>query len=268
MTGIAARLWGRLLYRAGLAGRGITPIDARIPDGHIIYAIGDIHGERALLDQLLHRIAEDVAIRGAGQAATIIFMGDYIDRGPDSRGVLERLSAAPPPGMQWRFLRGNHEQALLDFLENPEATATWLRFGGVETLASYGVLAPPGTLDPRRLRAVADMLAERLPPRHLAFLQASEMMVVIGDYVFVHAGIDPALPLDQQRPADLLWMREGFIDRPIGGNHVVVHGHTIVEAPLIAGNRIAIDTGAYATGQLTAVVLVGRERRILQTRAG
>lgn len=267
MTGIAARLWNRLLYRLAPAGREAAAIDAHIPPGRILYAVGDIHGECALLEQLLDRILEDAATAGAGQAATIIFLGDYIDRGPDSRGVLERLSGRPPAGVEWRFLRGNHEQALLDFLTDPEAASAWLRFGGVETLASYGLLAPPGTLDPKRLEALASQLEERLPPRHLDFLRRCEMMAVVGDYAFVHAGVDPALPLDQQRPEDLLWMREGFIDRPVRGGHVIVHGHTVVETPLVEGNRIAIDTGAYATGRLTAVVLAGRERRILQTAA-
>ncbi len=264
MKGIATRLWSRLLYRVGRTGGEAAVIDSHIPPGRIIYAVGDIHGECALLKRLLDHIAQDAAQQEAGQAATIIFLGDYIDRGPDSRGVLDILAGPPPAGLEWRFLRGNHEQALLDFLIDPAGAAGWLRFGGVETLASYGVLAPPGTLDPRRLESLASQLAERLPPRHLDFLQASEMMVVVGNYVFVHAGIDPALPLDQQRPDDLLWIREGFIDRPLKGGHVVVHGHTIVETPLIEGNRIAVDTGAYATGRLTAVALAGRDRRILQ----
>ncbi|MFY8094261.1 MAG: metallophosphoesterase family protein [Niveispirillum sp.] len=267
MTGIAARLWNRLLYRTARAGREVPVIDAHIPEGRILYAVGDIHGESALMEQLVDRIVQDAATAGAGKAATIIFLGDYIDRGPDSQGVLERLSGPPPAGVAWRFLRGNHEQALLDFLTDPEGAAAWLRFGGVETLASYGVLAPPGTLDPRRLQALAAQLGERLPPRHLDFLRGCEMMAVIGDYAFVHAGIDPALPLDQQLPEDLLWIREGFIDRPVRGKHVIVHGHTVVETPLIEGNRIAIDTGAYATGRLTALVLAGRERRILQAIA-
>lgn len=265
--GVAARLWNRLLYRLTAAGREVLAIDAHIPAGCILYAVGDIHGECALLEQLLDHILQDAAAAGSGQTATIIFLGDYIDRGPDSRAVLERLSGPPPMGVEWRFLRGNHEQALLDFLTDPEGAAFWLRFGGVETLASYGVLAPPGTLDPRRLESLATQLRERLPSRHLDFLRCSEMMAVVGDYAFVHAGIDPALPLDQQRREDLLWMREGFIDRPIRGNHVIVHGHTIVDAPLVEGNRIAIDTGAYATGRLTAVVLAGRERRVLQVTA-
>lgn len=262
MTGIAVRLWGRLVHRIGRKEGEPPSIDAHIPDGRIVYAVGDIHGERALMEQLLDRITQDAV--GAGQAALVIFLGDYIDRGPDSRGVLERLSAPPPVGLEWCFLRGNHEQAMLDFLTDPEGALEWLRFGGVETLASYGVLAPPGTADPKRAKVLSDRLAERLPPAHLAFLRATEMMVTVGDYVFVHAGIDPALPLDQQRPDDLLWIRDGFIDRPVQGTHVIVHGHTVVEAPLIQGNRIAIDTGAYATGRLTAIALTGRQRRIIQ----
>lgn len=264
VTGLSALL-GRL-FRSGRAApvETGTAFDARVPAGQLIYAIGDIHGERVLLERLLHRLGQDMADQAAGRTVSVVFLGDYIDRGPDSRGVLDILCADPLPGAAALFLRGNHEQAMLDFLTVPAEAQEWLRFGGAETLASYGVLATAGTSDPVRLKSVADALATRLPPRHLAFLQQTELMLTIGDYVFVHAGIDPALPLDQQRPDDLLWIREGFIDQPPRGRHVVVHGHTIVDEPVLQGGRIAIDTGAYATGRLTAVALCDGERRILQ----
>lgn len=265
MTGIAARLWGHLVHRIGRNGGEPATIDACIPEGSIVYAVGDIHGERELLDQLLDCIVQDAA--QTDHHALVIFLGDYVDRGPDSRGVLDRLSNLPKGGVKWRFLRGNHEQAMLDFMTDPAGALEWLRFGGMETLASYGVLAPSGTVDPNRARVLADMLIERLPLAHLTFLNATEMLAIVGDYVFAHAGINPKLPLDQQRPDDLMWIREGFIDRPVQGKHVIVHGHTVVETPQIQGNRIAIDTGAYATGRLTAVALTGRQRRILQVGA-
>lgn len=263
MTRSIAHLIDRLRRQFGGADRQTAPIAARIPDGQLVYAVGDIHGERALLDRLLRAILDDAAANKSLHA-TVIFLGDYVDRGGDSCGVLDVLSDLPNGDVKWRFLRGNHEQAMLDFLVTPEMGPVWLRFGGVETLASYGLLAPAGVADPRRLKDLADGLAERLPLRHLAFLQATEMMIVQGDYIFAHAGIDPGRPLDQQRPDDLLWIRDGFIDRPHRGTHVVVHGHTIVDIPIIDGNRIALDTGAYATGRLTAVALHGLERRILQ----
>jgi serine/threonine protein phosphatase 1 len=256
----------RLPWPAAAAAAASRPF--HVPHDHRVYAIGDIHGEAGLLRRLLAKLQADSAARDDGQAETVIFLGDYIDRGPESRQVLDILTGDPFPGAQLRFVRGNHEQALLDFLVSPLETQSWLNFGGVETLASYGLRVPPGLSDPARLTGLAADLAARLPPRHLDFLRRTELMVIEGDYVFVHAGIRPGVPLPSQRPDDLLWIREGFIDRPLVADFAVVHGHTIVDVPLLEGSRIAIDTGAYATGRLTAVALSGSERRIIQVEGG
>lgn len=250
-----------------VAGAPCLPPDPAVPPGQIIYTIGDIHGEADLLRRLLERLRQDMAER-PGLAATAIFLGDYVDRGPDSRGVLDLLLSDPLPGAKRRFLRGNHEQTMMEFLVDPLAAADWLRFGGIETLGSYGVRAPPGPLEPARLRQLAAGLAERLPPAHLSFLRETALMAAVGDYAFVHAGIRPGVALNQQKPDDLLWIRDGFLDRPFPTSHVIVHGHTITDEPELLAHRIGLDTGAYASGILTAIALEGTERRILQVRRG
>ncbi|MQP68450.1 serine/threonine protein phosphatase [Niveispirillum sp. SYP-B3756] len=243
------------------------PAKPAIPPGQLVYAIGDIHGEVDLLRRLLERVRQDMAQR-SDLAATVVFLGDYIDRGPDSRGVLELLLSDPLPGARLRFLRGNHEQTMLEFLVDPLAAADWLRFGGVETLSSYGVRAPPGPLEPDRLRQLAASLAERLPPAHLSFLQNTTFMAAVGDYAFVHAGIRPGIALNRQKQDDLLWIREEFLDKPFQSSHVIVHGHTITDEPELLPHRIGLDTGAYASGILTALILQGQEREVMQVQRG
>jgi serine/threonine protein phosphatase 1 len=237
---------------------------AALPAPLTVYAIGDIHGEIDALNALLADIGADAADRPP-DTVTLIFLGDYVDRGADSRAVLDRLTGPDLPPFHHVFLRGNHEQAMLDFLDRPRTARDWLDHGGVETLASYGVRISVGTTDPARLDAMRDDLRARLPDRHLAFLDALSPWVAIGDYAFVHAGIRPGRPLHRQTLADLLWIRDPFLNSHRRHEKIVVHGHTIADAPDIRPNRIGIDTGAYATGILTALVLSGTERRILQT---
>lgn len=253
----------------GLFGLGRQPAEAppsapRVPEGACVYAVGDVHGELGRLRRLLAAIEADAD--ALGLAPLVVFLGDYIDRGPESRGVLEFLAglADAPDGRRYRFLRGNHEETMLGFLRDPAEAAEWLAFGGVDTLASYGVRASAGGTDPARLRGLRDRLEERLPRRHLTFLESLETMVEVGDYVFVHAGVRPGVPLDRQRQEDLLWIREPFLSSRNYHGKVVVHGHTIVEQPLFMPNRIAADTGAYATGRLTAIALHGSHQRVLQ----
>ena len=241
-----------------------TGPEPSVPAGVRVYAIGDIHGERRLLEMLLERIAEDVAsVRTPGARPLLVFLGDYVDRGHDSRGTIERLCARPLPGIDCRFLAGNHEQAMMDFLRKPEACAEWLRFGGTETLASYGIRVFAGS-GPAHLRVLRDRLTERLPEPHLRFLSTLEPSLVVGDYLFVHAGIRPGRRLDRQKLDDLLWIREPFLSSTRRHERIVVHGHTVVERPELLPNRIGIDTGAYATGVLTALVLEDERRDILQ----
>lgn len=235
------------------------------PDGSVLYAIGDVHGERQLLDGLLNDIVED-ARRHEGLSPVAVFLGDYVDRGPDSRGVIDRLLDDPLPGFTVRFLKGNHEEAMLGFIDNPAASMDWLRFGGAETLGSYGVRASVAVADAARCRILRDLLGTRLPDEHLDFLRRLENWVAYGDYAFVHAGIRPHRKLADQDPRDLLWIRNPFLESVARHEKVIVHGHTIVESPEICHNRIGIDTGAYATGRLTAAVLSGRSVRFLQSR--
>lgn len=255
--------WWRRLWSAG--GHRSEHVVARVPPGQLVYAIGDIHGETGPLRRLLERIATDVEIQGRGAHVSLIFLGDYIDRGGESREVLDLLSGGSLPGDAQIFLRGNHEDAMLEFLREPLGARHWLRFGGAETLASYGIVASPETIDPKRCQAFAAALAERLPDAHRVFLEETMPYHVIGDYIFVHAGIRPGVALEQQEPADLMWIREEFL----GGRHrappVIVHGHTISEAPELLGWRIGIDTGAFATGRLTAIALYEDRQRVLMT---
>lgn len=238
---------------------------AHAPDGMTLYGIGDVHGERALLEALLDAIRRDIADRAAADRVAVVFLGDYVDRGPDSRGVLDILLRRPMGDADHRFLLGNHEQAMLDFLRDPEGGAGWLGYGGLMTADSYGVRAAP-PMDAAGRAAFRDALAAAMPSGHKAFLEGLETAVVYGDYAFVHAGVRPGRRLADQSSEDLLWIREPFLDWKGPFEKRVVHGHTIRPAPEVLPNRIGIDTGAYATGTLTAVALSGRTVRVIQAR--
>jgi len=253
-----------------------TAKNAAIPDGQRIYAIGDIHGCADLLSALLDKIHADTESRGLNDAVfskdtppqstvstRLIFLGDYIDRGPDAKGVLDRLVELKKSRAGCIFLKGNHEAAILDFLAAPDDMAQWLEWGGVETLQSYGVNARLG----RANEALAADLKEAMPAGHLSFLQNLTLTFEIGDYIFVHAGLRPGVALEDQQEEDLLWIRKRFHqasakERP---EQTVIHGHHPVDKPQDAGWRINVDTGAVWSGQLTAVVLEGKERRFVST---
>lgn len=235
-------------------------------DGGLVYAIGDIHGCYDAMKALLADIARDCAERAAGRRPALIFLGDYVDRGPHSHKVLEALVwLQRRADVEVHLLKGNHEQALLAFLDAPQDGGGWLRFGGAETLAAYGVV-PPGPYDAEDAYVRArDELMERMPASHLRLLERLELMVVVGDYAFVHAGVRPGTPLADQTETDLLWIRQGFLDAAGPLEKVVVHGHTWLDArPQLLEHRIGLDTGAYATGVLTALRLEDGERAVLQ----
>ena len=234
---------------------------ARIPEGLRVYAIGDIHGRADLLDRLIASIREDR--KTAKGRSTIVYLGDYIDRGMDSRGVIERLSRGGAD-FQGICLRGNHDQALLDFLELPAMFRLWRDYGARETLVSYGI-RPPRFDDDAEFREARDQLAAAIPVAHLDFLRGLQMSASIGDYFFVHAGVKPGVALDRQTPDDLMRIREEFLRSGADFGAVVVHGHTPMERPERRENRLSLDTGAYATGRLTAAVLEGDTCRFLQT---
>jgi serine/threonine protein phosphatase 1 len=230
------------------------------------YAVGDIHGRLDLLARLLDRVRADRRAAGA-EPAKLVFLGDYVDRGPDSAGVLDLLAdlaASPEPGLRPVFLKGNHEDLMLDFLAGGPRGLAWLRNGGDATLASYGV-AIAREPDGRELRAAADALATALPDRHRRFLQRLALHHVAGPYLFVHAGLRPGIALAEQDEQDLLWIRGPFLNATAPFEKFVVHGHSISAAPELRANRLGIDTGAFCTGCLTAAVLEQAGVRFLDT---
>jgi serine/threonine protein phosphatase 1 len=242
----------------------------RLPPGLRVYAVGDIHGRDDLLAKLLEMIEEDHARRGECRLLPV-FLGDYVDRGPGSRAVIECLAALNARWPDTRFLRGNHEDLLLGFLGEHERGLAWLMNGGVATLASYGVrtddawrIFMPGHRGLGRLRAA---FIRALPEAHLAFLRDLESAVQIGDYYFVHAGVRPGIPLAEQADEDRLWIRREFLSSREDFGAFVVHGHTPALRPDIRPNRIGIDTLAWETGRLTALGLEGSERWFLNTGA-
>ncbi|MBI1179403.1 MAG: serine/threonine protein phosphatase [Alphaproteobacteria bacterium] len=237
------------------------------PPRTCLYAVGDVHGRADLLDDLLGRI-QDHAARYAGFRKMLITLGDYVDRGPDSRGVVDRL-LAPPAGFEAVHLMGNHEDMMLRFLSQPADGGVWFQNGGGETMASYGVPLDEGwSLD--QARTVRDRLAAALPAAHLAFLRGLDTSHVEGDYLFVHAGVRPGVPLQRQDPDDMMWIRDEFLRSSRDHGKVVVHGHSVAFAPeefpsADRPSRIGIDTGAYATGRLTCLALVGAMRSWIST---
>jgi serine/threonine protein phosphatase 1 len=228
--------------------------------------VGDIHGRADLLEVLLGRIAADAARHRADTHCSLIFLGDYIDRGATSRGVVERLLQDPLPGFLTVRLLGNHEEALLDFLEGRSDGLDWLSYGGLETLMSYGV---PLRVYPDTAERAAELraaLAAVVPQRHVDFYRGCILHHAVGDYVFVHAGVRPGISLEDQHPTDLLWIRDEFLRArvPLPGK-VIVHGHTICDLPQDLGHRINVDTGAFVSGRLTCLVLRGTRRQFLST---
>ena len=224
-----------------------------VPPGERVYAIGDIHGCAELLDQLLDRIDADDRARARART-TFVFLGDLVDRGPDSAAVIDRLIAFKTARPTTRFLLGNHEEIFLGAIDGDEkALRLFCRIGGRETALSYGITAEAyERLDYAELGAA---LQSAVPPEHHAFLAAFEDLVEIGDYAFVHAGIHPGRPLAEQRTADLRWIRDPFLGHAGMLEKIVVHGHTIADDIEVEGHRIGVDTGAYATGRLSAVGL-------------
>lgn len=240
------------------------PRSCEVPAGRRVYAIGDIHGRLDLLDQLLDSIERDDRSRNGERRTELIFLGDLVDRGPDSRGVVERLLALSESPMPVRFLMGNHEEVFLRAVRGDDRALRFLiRIGGRETILSYGITENEyRDLDYEEL---AVLLPERVPAVHVDFLAAFEAMIEVGDYLFVHAGLRPGIALEDQSISDLCWIREDFLNHRDSFGKMVVHGHSITDAVDVRPNRIGIDTGAFASGRLTAVGLEGGERWFLST---
>jgi serine/threonine protein phosphatase 1 len=234
----------------------------QIPAGQRVYAIGDVHGRLDLLRDLLAQIEADDQQREPAET-TVILLGDLIDRGPQSAETIEYLRSDRPSFATFRFLMGNHEEAMLrSLVEDADPREIgWLSFGGLQTLTSYGV--PAQALDLAGPELSAE-LRRHVPPQHLAFIISFENMIRIGDYVFVHAGIRPNVTLEEQDEEDLRWIRAPFLNDDSDHGFMVVHGHTITEEPAFRANRLGIDTGAYSSGRLTAIGLQDNERWVLR----
>ena len=240
------------------------PAAPTAPPGTRVYAVGDIHGRDDLLEQLGLLIHED-AYRRQAPRNVVVYLGDYVDRGGKSREVIERLLRAPLPGFESVHLKGNHEDIMLRFLDDIAVAPTWLTYGGMETLESYGIEPPLPQAPPSELLRAQGLLRQALPPAHVDFLRGLRMTHEEGDYAFVHAGVKPGVPLAAQREEDMLWIRDEFLTSQASFGRIVVHGHSISRDPDVRQNRIGIDTGAFATGRLTAFVAEGTEWYFLQT---
>jgi serine/threonine protein phosphatase 1 len=239
--------------------------DARGPDGLRIYAVGDIHGRVDLLRETLARISSDLVRRPTARFR-IIFLGDYVDRGPDSAGVVDLLIEATADG-DGVCLAGNHDIWLTAFLSHPqEAGDLWLRWGGEETLVSYGVDPYAPEFLGKSHRRLCDAFAAALPESHRAFFSNLPFAERQGDFLFVHAGVRPGRPLEKQTPRDLTEIREPFLSYDGDFGAVVVHGHTIAEAPEVRPNRVGLDTGAYRTGRLSTLVIDGGDKGLLEAQ--
>lgn len=244
-----------------------APVEPAVPAGTIVWAIGDIHGRLDLLKPLVEAIRSDAAASPA-QSKLVIFLGDYIDRGPESRGVIRYLAALPRDGdVSWRFLKGNHEEAMLDFLANPAEGAKWCEYGGDATLTSYGLRVPQMKHRPESWAHLSADLAHKLTAEEVRFLEDLELSASVGDYFFAHAGARPGEGLDNQSAADLLWIRRTFLDSEEEFDRVVVHGHTPSTEVHADRRRVGIDTRAYSSGILTALRLSGRDRHVIQAIA-
>lgn len=236
------------------------------PEGDRIYAIGDIHGRVDLLSRLMWGIEVDMR-SFAGDRMRLVFLGDYVDRGPKSKETLDKLLEIKERYEHVDFILGNHEEAMLNFLQDPKSGEVWLDFGGLETLDSYGVAPPSPRSSPVALESARDALEGAVPHAHIDFLEDLAVCVTHGDYFFVHAGVRPGIALESQDRSDMLWIREEFLSSDWSPGKIIVHGHTPGEKPALARWRIGVDTGAYATGRLTCVVLEGTTRRFLSTRS-
>lgn len=240
---------------------------ARETTSALIYAIGDVHGRQDLLSSLLTKIRQDMSEQNYGDIdrTLIIFLGDYIDRGPGSKDVIETVSKLKIAGAELVFLRGNHEAAALEFIHDPNKGANWIQFGGRETLLSYGVTLPRETKDIDDWTPYGKAFAKNISAKHVSFLRSLISYKIEGEYMFVHAGINPSKPAETQSDDEYLWIRDAFLKSMKKLPYIVVHGHTPEARPVWDGRRIGIDTGAYMSNKLTAVRLLKGNVEFLST---
>ena len=258
-------LWAIILAKMTPIHQSPDPASrtAHVPDGCRVYAIGDIHGRADLLRRLHLQIMEDAA-NAASLRKVVVYVGDYVDRGPESATVINMLINEPLGGFEVHHLKGNHESMMIDFLETGEGDM-WMMNGAKDTLASYGL----DVLDLRPFQSdfngLSGVLEKALPDNHRAFLDGLELFYLEGDYIFAHAGLKPGVALEDQSERDITWIRDEFTETDADFGAIVVHGHTIRDQPQIRPNRIGIDTGAWHSNHLTALVLETDTRRFLQT---
>ena len=235
---------------------GEVSVPVSLEDGKRIYAIGDIHGRADLLDRLVEVIETDC--KSTSDEITLVFLGDYIDRGFQSKQVIDKLCELESSSrFQTVFLMGNHEQAMLRFLDDHTIGPDWSAFGGRETLISYGIIPPRDVKSLDQWLDAQASLNSLIPPHHVAFLEALQSHHRIGGFGFVHAGIRPGVPFDEQSDEDRLWIREAFLNADKKEDLFIVHGHSPVDDPFVDHRRINTDTGAYFTGTLCAAKLSG-----------
>jgi serine/threonine protein phosphatase 1 len=250
------------LLRSLLETRPVPEVIPSLPEGQRVYAIGDIHGRYDLFCRMIARIEADEAARPAADT-TVILLGDLVDRGPDSAGVIATAR-------EWaqrrrvRILAGNHEEMFLGSFEREDTLRHFLRHGGRETLLSYPI--DPDVYNRATLDELRTIMTEVVPQEDLEFIRSMEDRIQIGDYVFVHAGVRPGIPLEDQKTSDLRWIRGEFIEGPESRDFAVVHGHTILETPHVSPLRISLDTGAYSSGLLTAIGLEGTGRWLISVQ--
>ncbi len=238
-----------------------APRGAAMPEGERAYVVGDIHGRLDLFAPLIEAIEQDDAREPARARSTVVLLGDLIDRGPQSAQVVA-VAREWQKHRPVRILAGNHEEMFLESFEDRSVLRQFVRHGGRETILSYGLAEDE--YDAASLDELQVLMHQLVPPEDRAFLAGFEEYIALGDYLFVHAGIAPEIALEDQQRHDMIWIRETFLRYPHPHSHLVVHGHTIFEEVDEQPNRIGIDTGAFKTGKLTALVLEGTERRIIQ----
>lgn len=240
--------------------QGVHYLDAAAPQGMQLYAIGDVHGRLDCLTLMHEMIANEIA-HDRPADWRVIHLGDYVDRGPQSAQVLDFLIEAKARDPRMLTLMGNHDEGVLQFLADPADAELFVRYGGFDTAASYGVVLDVQTAT-ARLESHRQLVAA-MPQSHLLFLRDLPRSVSFGDFFFCHAGVRPGVPLDAQSPHDLVWIRREFLYHPGLYEKVVVHGHTPVNQPEVMPNRVDVDTAAFDTGRLTALVVDGREKRFI-----
>lgn len=248
---------------------GIHYLDARGPEGMRLYAIGDVHGRHDLLTAMHRRIESELEYTPKTDWR-IIHLGDYVDRGPDSKSVVEFLIAARRRDPRHIMLAGNHDIGMLDFLARPDSDSLFMRYGGVQTALSYGVKLSAGggwfgRVDEALSHGHAALVAA-IPQTHVDFLKSLSFSVTFGDFFFCHAGIRPGVPLESQSPQDLIWIRDAFHDHPGLYPKVIVHGHTPVPEAETMANRVNVDTLAWQAGTLSALAVNGGDKRILTVK--